>query len=319
MSNETNTDNCTLATCSIAEDGQLHYIPSLPGNAFYLGLFGLVLVGQLFLGIRYRTWGFLGAMVGGLALEILGYVARIQLHDDVFDSDTFIIYLIGLTIGPAFFSAAIYLCLARIIAVYGHGLSFFKPRTITCVFILCDLVSLILQAAGGAITSTSDTIDDSQMGVDIMIAGLSSQVVSMFVFVLVCGYFAWKVRRNPQEVNQNTLSLQRTKPFRAFLCALIIATITILVRCSFRVAELQEGFDGAMANDEILFMILEGAMIVTAVTALTVAHPGPALGPMWKDGVFHFRTRNNGPDGFDKSKDGSYSEDGTEFAATSQV
>lgn len=77
---------CTISTCP-ASFRQIQYTPSLAGNAFYLAVFCLILVAQLFLGIRYKTWGFLAGMVGGLALEILGYLARVKLHDNPF-SDT---------------------------------------------------------------------------------------------------------------------------------------------------------------------------------------------------------------------------------------
>lgn len=57
--------------------------------------------------------------------------------------------LIGLTIGPAFLSAAIYLCLGRIAIVYGAHTSRIKPRLYSKTFMAGDIVSLILQAAGG--------------------------------------------------------------------------------------------------------------------------------------------------------------------------
>lgn len=63
--------------------------------------------------------------------------------------------------------------------------------------------------------------------------------------------------------------------------ALAIATLTIYIRSCFRVAELQGGFDGSLANDEITFMILEGAMVSIASIALTVLHPGFVVGTNW--------------------------------------
>lgn len=77
---------CTFATCPKSFQ-QIDYIPTLAGNVLYLALFGLILLAQIFFGIRYRTWGFLGGMVGGVALEILGYLARVELHENIF-SDT---------------------------------------------------------------------------------------------------------------------------------------------------------------------------------------------------------------------------------------
>jgi hypothetical protein len=208
---------CTYATCPVEIFGQLRYIPSLAGNTFYLALFALGLLLQIGLGIRYRTWGYLVCMIGGIGLEIVGYTARIELHIDDFNNNYFIIYLVGLTIGPAFFSAAIYLCLARIIAVYGNSLSWLTPRFITCFFIACDFLSLVLQAAGGALASLANTKSQEQTGVNIMIAGLSTQVASTFAFIFICCQLAWSVRRNSLKVNPNSRSLRESPKFQFFL------------------------------------------------------------------------------------------------------
>lgn len=66
------------------------------------------------------------------------------------------------------------------------------------------------------------------------------------------------------------------------LIGLAVAAIAIFVRSVYRVAELREGFQGKLAGDEVLFMILEGAMIVITTAALTVFHPGFCLGVPWK-------------------------------------
>lgn len=68
--------------------------------------------------------------------------------------------------------------------------------------------------------------------------------------------------------------------------ALAISTVAILIRCSFRVAELSGGFGGSLANNQVSFMILDGAMMAIAVILLTTAHPGWTLGPMWQAGNF---------------------------------
>lgn len=77
------TDLCTIDVCSL-EYANFTYIPSLGGNIAYATIFGLLLVAQLFMGIRSRTWTFLGGMFGGLVLEIIGYVGRVQLHYNPF-------------------------------------------------------------------------------------------------------------------------------------------------------------------------------------------------------------------------------------------
>lgn len=65
--------------------------------------------------------------------------------------------------------------------------------------------------------------------------------------------------------------------------------MTIFVRSIFRAAELYQGFDGALANNEVTFMVLEGAMVIIACIALTVFHPGVAFGGKWDQANFKFR------------------------------
>ena len=68
-----------------------------------------------------------------------------------------------------------------------------------------------------------------------------------------------------------------------YVCVgLSLATVTIFIRSVFRVAELKGGFHSKLANDEVDFMVLEGAMIVLAALALTVLHPGFCFDGLWK-------------------------------------
>lgn len=84
---------CTLELCPL-EFAQVRYDPTLAGNALYLAIFALLLLMQTLLGIRYRTWGYFGAMLGGLILEIVGYGARVKMHFNPFLSDPFLMQVI---------------------------------------------------------------------------------------------------------------------------------------------------------------------------------------------------------------------------------
>ncbi|RDW76039.1 hypothetical protein BP5796_06860 [Coleophoma crateriformis] len=208
---------CTLQTCDLSMASFL-YIPNLGGNAFYAAIFGAFFCAQLALGIKGRVWGYMGAMLAGLVLEVIGYVGRIMLNSSPFSNNNFLIYLVTLTIAPAFFTAAIYLCLARIVTVYGTHLSRFAPRTYTLVFCGCDFISLLLQAVGGAIASTANTSSSSLAGKNIMLAGLIFQVASLGLFGLCCAEFAWRVRSSKQGRNELYTDLTRSTLFKCFLC-----------------------------------------------------------------------------------------------------
>ncbi|CRL21241.1 RTA1 like protein [Penicillium camemberti] len=309
MSNSTDpSDYCTLATCPLTE-AYVEYVPSLAGNAFYLAVFAVLLVAQIVLGIRYRTWGYLGGLFGGLVLEVIGYAGRLQIHYNPFLFGPYLEYLICLTIAPAFICASIYICLGRIVIIYGENISRLRARTYTIVFIICDLVSLLLQASGGAVTSIADAdqADLAQAGINTMIAGLVTQVVSLAIFMALCLDFAWKVRRNQHKLNPeiDMIVLRNSIKWKAFLGGLALATLTIFVRSVFRVAELQGGFQSSLANNEVVFMILEGAMLAIALLCLTALHPGICFNGQWNNTKWSFhKSRDSEMSLISKTSDG---------------
>ncbi len=71
------------------------------------------------------------AMIFGIGAEIIGYTGRILSYRDQWSLDGFLIMMVCLTLGPAFFSAAIYLCLGRVVSVYGAENSRLKPGMYT--------------------------------------------------------------------------------------------------------------------------------------------------------------------------------------------
>jgi hypothetical protein len=160
------------------------------------------------------------------------------------------------------------------------------------VFITCDFIALLLQAAGGAIASIAKTQSVDNIGKDIMVTGVAWQVFSLALFATLCGEYALRVRNTSQVVLNPTFEeLRNSRKFKAFLCALGVATLTIFTRSVFRCAELSGGFRGPLANQEVTFMILEGAMISIAVTSLTVCHPGLVFKDAWH--TANWSMRNN--------------------------
>jgi RTA1 like protein len=141
-----NNNLCTLQTCPLVLDGEplahLDYLPDVGGNGLYAGIFGLFILLQIPLAIRYRTIGYFIGMLGGLLCEFIGYIGRVLMHSNPFIDVNFIMYLCCLTIGLAFLTAAIYFCLLRIVVIYSEEAARFKLKTYTFFFIFCDIVSL---------------------------------------------------------------------------------------------------------------------------------------------------------------------------------
>jgi len=161
-------DHCTEVGLLCPVEGTIYgYYPSISANGFFTGFFGLCLIIQLVLGIRYKTWTYLIALGLGCLGECLGYVGRIMLYNNPFDSAGFQIQICCLIISPAFVSAGIYLTLKHAVISFGESWSRFRPAMYTYIFIAGDLVSLVLQGVGGGIAATTDPGELQDIGITI--------------------------------------------------------------------------------------------------------------------------------------------------------
>ncbi|KAI1052212.1 Envelope glycoprotein gp160 [Fusarium irregulare] len=253
---------CNLDTCPI--DYSLYgYRPSLAANIVFVVLFSLIGFVHVYLGFRWKSWGFMTGMLLGCISEVIGYVGRIMMWYNPFSFNAFMIQIVCLTIAPVFYTASIYVTLSKAINYFSPELSRFKPQLFIWIFIPFDIVCLILQAAGGAMSTESD----SQVGVDVSMAGLVLQVVVLVAFIAAFSDYMIRYWRSGQA---QAFGWRMT----AFFLGLSTSIILILTRCIYRVAELREGYDGDLIKHEIPFIILEGVVIVLAAVALCFGHPG---------------------------------------------
>jgi hypothetical protein len=71
----------------------IRYSPDIAGNALYLALFTILVIGQVYQGARFKTWSFLACMAAGLVLEVIGYAGRLRLHNDPSNFTVFMQYV----------------------------------------------------------------------------------------------------------------------------------------------------------------------------------------------------------------------------------
>ena len=131
---------------------------------------------------------------------------------------------------------------------------------------------------GGAISSTSLRREQIQTGINVIIAGLATQVTSLLMFICMGVEFAVRVRRGKDGLATETGDLRESRVWKAFLlgmsmlalckqvvcgfpmltyrlAGLALATLCTFTRSCFRIAELSQGFSGPLANDEVTFMV----------------------------------------------------------------
>ncbi|KAI4711741.1 hypothetical protein J4E89_003183 [Alternaria sp. Ai002NY15] len=258
------------------------YTPNLAANTFFAGFFGLALVAQLYFGIRHKTWTYMIGVGLGCLAECLGYIGRIMLNRNPWDNTGFIIQIVMLIFAPAFLAAGIYLTLKHVVIQFGEEWSRVRPNWYTYIFIACDISSLVMQSAGGALAATADPGESiGDVGTDLMIAGIIWQVVVLVIFGLLVLEYSIRTYHRRDQLSASALRLWSNRRFRFFCGAVVVAYTAIFVRCVYRIPELLGGWGGELMRNEIEFIILEGAMIAITVAAQTVFHPGlcfPALG-----------------------------------------
>ena len=276
---EGNPYTCTQidSRCQIS-DTIYGYYPTLPGNIIFLVVSVFCILGQTYLGIRYKTWSYLLVMWCGCFAEALGFTGRILLHFNPFSNTGFTMQVCCLIMGPAWLAVGIYLTLKHIVKAYGAQYSYLPPKYYTWLFIAFDVISLSLQAAGGGLASGAEGKPDQMtLGNNLAISGIVMQVVTLIIFGgLAAIYFVRRHRHQMAEFGQRTPTdpALQTKRFKGFLIALAIAFVTIFIRCTYRIPELSGGWSGPLMKDEGLFIALDNVMVLITMIALTVCHPG---------------------------------------------
>ncbi|OHX00778.1 parasitic phase-specific protein psp-1 protein [Colletotrichum incanum] len=203
----------------------------------------------------------MGCMVFGAMNAVLGYAGRIVMYYNPFNFAAFMVQIICITSGPVYYSAAIYITLAAAIKYFSPSLSRFHPNLFYGIFIPCDVVCPIFQAVGGALSKAS--AGTSEIGVDMaLFTGYRNGGILRF--------FADYLIRYSRAGSTERFDI-RCKLFFGFMA---LAIILILVRCSYRLVKLRNGYRGDLIRDEPIFIALEGVMVLSAVLCLMISHPG---------------------------------------------
>ena len=224
--------------------------------------------------------------------------------------------------------AAVYLCLSRIVVAKGPQYSRLQPRTYTILFVTSDLICLLLQVAGGSIIVAAESSGAMQIGIQLVLSGLSVQVISLALFLGLWAEFHIRYRR-AAACNQHSIQLHgsvnnephstelsglaSTSRFKLFQIGkwtdvncyedpimlkqsvnlgLVIAASCIFIRSIYRLVELHAGFSSKFFRNEPASIALEGPMIIVASTIIGVLHPGWAFRGKWHDASLWLREEN---------------------------
>lgn len=263
--------------------GSYGYVPNQAAGIVFAILFGAITIFSLWSTIRHRLW-YISFACGGI-LETLGWGARVGAHADVCNSSLFIMQITCLIIAPAFYSAAVYIILGILIRRTPRDFSLLSPRTYIIVFCSIDFLSLLLQAIGGGIASSSNTVEGSDNGSHIMVAGIFVQLAGMAIFVVLGALFIFTARRNHATFDMRVLFV------------LVLDSALIFLRNIYRAVELLGGWEGHLNTTENFVIGLDGVPMVICMFSFLylIIIDGPSSGLLDRK-ITHESTRLTDPE-----------------------
>ncbi|WWD16082.1 hypothetical protein CI109_100507 [Kwoniella shandongensis] len=263
------------------------YIPSLALGLVGIITFILVACAHTFWLVRKkRTRTFHILILIGALMEIGGYGARLASHKRPFVVGSFIGQYFLIVVAPVLFTAAIYLSLTLAVNNFdGAGnLLVISPKKVLAFFITADVLTTILQIIGAALIGSSESARvqgkesfvTPEQANDILLAGLAIQCFSFLCFLAVLIIAISRTYR--QRTTLQVGNEDQYRDLKKLLWVILITSLLILLRTSFRLAETAQGFFGYASTHESLFGTLEYLPVILALTVWAIAPPSKFLG-----------------------------------------
>ncbi|KAH7129829.1 RTA1 like protein-domain-containing protein [Dactylonectria estremocensis] len=251
-----------------------HYDPSLAAACIFIALFGASALLHLWQVIKLRAWYFIPFVIGCI-FEIVGYIGRAlsATESPNWTTRSFTIQSLTLLLGPALLAASIYMVLGRLIRLLeAERLSPINPKWLTKLFVLGDVLSFVTQGAGGAILARAKSMSDLKLGENVIIAGLAIQIAFFGVFIVVICLFHYRIIASPTNRCHSSAI-----PWQRLIWILYAASVLIMIRSVFRVAEYVMGSDGALLASEVYLYVFDAALMFVVAGMFNAFHPGKII------------------------------------------
>ncbi|PPQ70207.1 hypothetical protein CVT26_014464 [Gymnopilus dilepis] len=272
---------------SLAQESPYNYVPSEAVAIVMIVLYSISTLAHTGQALKYRMlWLIPTAGLCGV-IEILGWAGRLWSSFSPLLSTPFQIEITCTIVAPTPLLAANFVILGEIMKRIGPSYSRLSPKWYTIIFCTSDVISLVVQGAGGGIAATAPDLNGANMGAHIMLGGIVFQlVVIIFYSMLALEYYTRYyydspiVSRGAEQLR--TLDGQRrgtlTTKLQIMSYALAFSTTLLFIRAVYRTIELADGWTGRIISNQLYFNILDGMMVVLAMYTMNFINPGVFIG-----------------------------------------
>lgn len=160
----------------------------------------------------------------------------------------------------------------------GEHLSYVPVKYMTFTFVMGDVLSFILQGAGGGVM-TSGSASLLSVGQWIIVAGLGVQLVFFGAFIITSICFHCRITQSPTQEAKDSMDTSGpfSRDWRGLLFALYTASVLILIRSIYRIIEFAQGNSGYVISHEVFLYVFDASMMFLVMIVMNLYHPSVVL------------------------------------------
>ncbi|KAL4928782.1 RTA1 domain-containing protein [Aspergillus undulatus] len=245
------------------------YNPSLTAGYAFMAIFGIATVTHFVLMFPYRAAYFIPFVLGGVC-GTFGYHGRARSHDNRTGIGPWAQQQMLLLCAPPLLAASIYMSLSRFItALDAEHHAPMRPKRMTTLFMLNDIICLLTQLAGAGIQVTGDAQIIS-IGNKVVIAGLVFTLLVFIGFVLLAVKFQKRLSDQPTGVSLSP----EAQGWKVYMYVLYGLCGCMILRNLVRTIEFGSPKGAPVRESEVYIYVFDAALMAVLMGVWVVWHPG---------------------------------------------
>ncbi|KAJ7343754.1 RTA1 like protein-domain-containing protein, partial [Mycena albidolilacea] len=171
-------------------------------------------------------------------------------------------------LAPIWVNAFLYMLMSRFVYFFvpDKRVAGISAQRLSLCFVLLDITSFLMQAAGGSMINPSSSAETQMRGIHIYMGGIGLQQFFILGFVGLVVRFHYKM-----------LNLGGSEEWKRPLYAMYASLLLITIRIVYRLIEFSSGIYSPLTVHEAPFYCLEATPMFFALLLWNLYHPGQIL------------------------------------------
>jgi len=222
--------------------------------------------------------------IGGTCI-VLGYAIRIGVHYNAYSIGVYSISTLFILLSPCAWFACIYMLLSRMARYLdATDLLLLPANWITKIFVTSDVITFMMQGAGGGLTASSNP-SSADLGHKLAMAGLIIQAIALLLYTFLLLFWGYRLAsKHPQKWRMGAghssnryakaiLSRQPVADWRILFWTIATSMVFWLWRSAFRIAEYNGGYNGTLMTTEWYFYVLDALPLAFGLSLFVFVWP----------------------------------------------